>query len=257
MNLVALPAFTDNYIWMMHDGARALVVDPGDAAPVHQALDTLRLELADILVTHHHPDHVGGVDALRSRLVGRVFGPARESIPMPFEPLSDGDRVESLGHVFDVLDVPGHTAGHIAFLQQARPGEVPVLFCGDTLFSAGCGRLLGGTAAQLHASLTRLAALPGATRVCCTHEYTLSNLRFAAAAEPDNEAVVRHRAWCEGERAEGRATLPSTIDLERRINPFLRVEQATVVRQAMAQGAPSADPLSVFATLREWKNRFR
>jgi hydroxyacylglutathione hydrolase len=236
MNLTALPAFTDNYIWMLHDGAQALVVDPGEAAPVQAALDALGLQLAGILVTHHHADHVGGVDALRSRLVGPVFGPARERIPAPFEPLVAGDRVQLLGLDFEVFDVPGHTAGHIAYLHRPA-GQAPILFCGDTLFSAGCGRLFEGTPAQMHASLAQLAALPGNTRVCCTHEYTLSNLRFAAAVE--------------------RATLPSTIARELTINPFLRCAESPVVANARAHGALSSEPVAVFAALREWKNQFR
>lgn len=256
MNLVALPAFADNYIWMLHDGAQAAVVDPGDAAPVIAALDRLHLGLAAILVTHHHPDHVGGVDALRPRLQGRVHGPAREAIPQPFEPLRGGDRIDVLGLRFEVIDVPGHTAGHIAYAQIDAPAA-PLLFCGDTLFSAGCGRLFEGTPAQMLDSLTRLAALPDDTRVCCTHEYTLSNLRFAAAVEPDNAAVSGHIRHCQALRAADQPTLPSSMALELQINPFLRSHEAAVVAAARAQGAASADPVDVLAALREWKNRFR
>lgn len=259
MNLIALPAFNDNYIWMLHDGAKAVVVDPGDAAPVHAALDAQGLQLAGILVTHHHGDHVGGVDALRARLKGPVYGPASEPIPRPYEPLRGGDRASVLGLTFEVLDVPGHTAGHIAYLLRDGDGadDTPLLFCGDTLFSAGCGRLFEGTPAQMHASLAELAALPGRTRVCCAHEYTLANLRFAAAVEPDNEEVARHTAWCEAERALGRYTLPSTIARERAINPFLRCEVPAVVHSARTRGAADNSPVGVFAALREWKNSFR
>ena len=256
MNLVALPAFTDNYIWMLHDGAHAAVVDPGDAAPVTAALDRLHLRLAAILVTHHHADHVGGVDALRARLQGPVYGPAREAIPQPFVPLRDGDRIEVLGQRFEVIDVPGHTAGHIAYAQLDAPAA-PLLFCGDTLFSAGCGRLFEGTPAQMLDSLSRLAALPGDTRVCCTHEYTLSNLRFAAAVEPDNAAVAAHIRHCQALRAAEQPTLPSSMALELQINPFLRSREAAVVAAARTQGAASAEPVEVLAALREWKNRFR
>jgi hydroxyacylglutathione hydrolase len=256
MNLVALPAFSDNYIWMLHDGREAVVVDPGDATPVLAALDAERLTLAAILVTHHHPDHVGGVDELRPRLRGSVHGPARERIPAPFEPHADGDVVDVLGLRLRVLDVPGHTAGHIAYLSE-DDGAEPLLFCGDTLFCAGCGRLFEGTPAQMHASLARLAALPGRTRVCCTHEYTLSNLRFARAVEPGNADVAAHLAHCEALRAAGRITLPSTIERERRINPFLRCSEPEVIASACAQGATDTSPLAVFASLREWKNRFR
>ncbi len=256
MNLLALPAFNDNYIWMLHDGVRAAVVDPGDAGPVHEALDALRLQLSAILVTHHHADHVGGVDALRGRLQGSVFGPARERIPTPFTPLSDGARIEALGLRFEVIDVPGHTAGHIAYLTH-DDGPDPLLFCGDTLFSGGCGRLFEGTPAQMHQSLSRLSALPAKTRVCCTHEYTLSNLKFALAVEPANEALAAYTSECQALRAAGQITLPSTIGRELQINPFLRCDQPAVVATAMAHGAPNPAPVAVFGALREWKNHFR
>ena len=256
MNLLALPAFADNYIWMLHDGARAVVVDPGDAAPVHKALDELGLLLAGILVTHHHADHVDGVDALRGRLQGIVHGPARESIPRPFEPLNEGQQIEVLGLHFKIIDVPGHTAGHIAYAQtDAVPA--PLLFCGDTLFSAGCGRLFEGTPAQMSQSLAKLAALPADSRVCCTHEYTLSNLRFAAAVEPGNGERAAYHARCEKLREAGQPTLPSSVGLELQINPFLRCVEGEVVASAQAQGAAADDPVSVLAALREWKNRFR
>ena len=241
---------------MLDDGRQAVVVDPGDASPVQAALEAQGLELAAILVTHHHPDHVGGIEALRARLRGPVHGPARERIPAPFEPRRDGECVQALGLGFEVLDVPGHTAGHIAYFAKP-PGAAPLLFCGDTLFSAGCGRLFEGTAAQLQASLQRLAALPPETRVCCTHEYTLSNLRFAQAVEPDNRDVAAHLAHCEALRARGDITLPSSIALERRINPFLRCSEPAVVAAARREGAADDSPLAVFAALREWKNRFR
>ena len=256
MNLVALPAFTDNYIWMLHDGGRAVVVDPGDAAPVLEALDSQGLRLAGILVTHHHADHVGGVDALRSRLGGPVWGPAHETIPAPYVPLAGGMQIDVLGIAFDVIDVPGHTAGHIAYAEHGPAGQ-PLLFCGDTLFSAGCGRLFEGTPAQMSASLDRLDALPAATRVCCTHEYTLSNLRFAAAVEPASDDVAVHTRHCQALREAGRPTLPSTLALERRINPFLRCTEPAVMAAARAQGAANDSRVEVFAALREWKNRFR
>jgi len=258
MKLLALPAFADNYIWMLHDGRQALVVDPGESAPVEQALDAQGLRLTAILVTHHHGDHVGGVDRLRQRLQGPVFGPAREAIPTPFTPLSDGDAAEWQGLRFEVIDVPGHTAGHIAYFLPAHDdGAAPILFCGDTLFSGGCGRLFEGTPAQMHRSLSRLAALPGETRVCCAHEYTLSNLKFARAVEPGNRALQDYTARCEALRAEGRPTLPSSIAQERDINPFMRCAQPEVAAAAAAHGARRDDEVDVLATLREWKNSFR
>lgn len=263
MNLIALPAFTDNYIWMLHDGHHAVVVDPGDSAPVIAALEADHLVLAAILVTHHHADHVGGVDALRPLLQGPVYGPKNERIPQPAVALGDGDHVTVLGLDFEVVEVPGHTRGHIAYFHPgAIPAAVdgagaPVLFCGDTLFSAGCGRLFEGTPAQMHRSLARLAALPGATRVCCAHEYTLSNLAFAQAVEPGNADVKGYAEWCRGERAHGRPTLPSSIAREQRVNPFLRCSEPAVARSARAHGADSDEPVAVLAALRQWKNDFR
>ncbi len=258
--MLPLPAFTDNYIWMLHDSRQALVVDPGDPAPVLQALNDLGLSLQAILVTHHHADHVGGVDALRDATGATVYGPTRERIPEPLVPLSQGDAVESLGLRFDVMDVPGHTAGHIAFYcADLHDDGAPLLFCGDTLFSGGCGRLFEGTPAQMLHSLDQLAALPGNTRVCCAHEYTLSNLKFARAVEPGNAALLHHISHCEALRAQNLPTLPSTVALERDINPFLRVRHAAVAQAAQSHDAQvhQENAVAVLAALRQWKNEFR
>jgi hydroxyacylglutathione hydrolase len=256
MLLIPLPAFADNYIWMVHDGHKAVVVDPGDAQPVLQTLQQNGLQLDAILVTHHHEDHVGGVDELRDATGAIVYGPAGENIPEPYQHLGGGDSMRVLGLDFSVFDVPGHTAGHIAFY-CADMDDLPLLFCGDTLFSGGCGRLFEGTPAQMLASLDQLAALPGNTRVCCTHEYTLSNLRFARAVEPANQALLQYSQACEDQRARQLPTLPSSIALERAINPFLRSRQSAVI-QAVQTFQPSArDETTVFAALREWKNKFK
>jgi len=244
---------------MLQDGSNAIVVDPGDAQPVFDALARDKLQLAAILVTHHHPDHTGGVAALHAATGAPVFGPARERIPEPFTPLSQGDVAEVLGMRFTVIDVPGHTAGHIAYFLAGSQEQAPLLFCGDTLFSGGCGRLFEGTPAQMLASLDALAALPGDTRVCCAHEYTLANLRFAQAVEPGNADLTQYTARCESLRAQGQPTLPSQLATERRINPFLRSREATVLRAVRehAELSANAAEADVFAALRQWKNDFR
>ena len=229
---------------MLHDARHALVVDPGDAQPVLEALQQLGLQLEAILVTHHHPDHIGGVDALRNATGARVFGPTREAIPEPLSRLADGDQFQSLGLTFHVIDVPGHTAGHIAYY-CANVDGAPLLFCGDTLFSGGCGRLFEGSPAQMLASLDKLAALPESTRVCCTHEYTLSNLKFAAVVEPSNQALARYTVTAQALRSRLQPTLPSTILLELQINPFLRTRQAAVIQAAQAFDASARDRKSV------------
>jgi hydroxyacylglutathione hydrolase len=238
----------------------AVAVDPGDAAPVLQVLADQGLTLAAILVTHHHADHVGGVRELHLATGAHVFGPAGEEVPAPFTPVMHGDQHDLLGQTVQVLDVPGHTAGHVAyFLPNAQPN--PVLFCGDTLFSGGCGRIFEGTPAQMLASLDRLAALPSNTQVCCAHEYTLSNLRFALAVEPSNTDLQNYMAQCQQLRAQGTPTLPAQLGNELQINPFLRARHPRV-RQAVAQHAglsalEQTNDVAVFAALREWKNDFR
>jgi hydroxyacylglutathione hydrolase len=257
MKLLPLPAFQDNYLWLLHDGKRALVVDPGDAQPVLAALQQAGLQLEAILVTHHHPDHIGGLDHLRDATGAAVFGPARERIPEPLTRLAEGDVVRALDLGFQVFDVPGHTAGHIAFYCPDVDGR-PLLFCGDTLFSGGCGRLFEGTPAQMLHSLDKLAALPGETRVCCTHEYTLSNLKFARAVEPGNPELIHYQQQCEALRASQQPTLPSTIGQEQQINPFLRTRLAAVAQAAQSfNGASPADEVAVFAAIRQWKNEFK
>ena len=258
MNLLPLPAFSDNYIWMMHDGKNAIVVDPGDADAVFDVLRGSGLSLEAILVTHHHGDHVGGVEDLHAGTGARVYGPANEIMPEPITRLAQGDVVEEMGLKFQVIDVPGHTSGHIAFYCPDMDGT-PILFCGDTLFSGGCGRLFEGTPAQMHASLEALAALPGNTRVCCAHEYTLSNLKFARAVEPGNAALLKYQQDCIKLRDADQPTLPSSIATELAVNPFLRTRESEVAQSAKKFDASTnpSDATSVLTALREWKNNFR
>lgn len=254
MDIIPLPAFQDNYIWLMRAGRHAAVVDPGDADVVHDYLAREGLTLSAVLITHHHHDHTGGIVALLDAHPAPVFGPAAPAIAGVDHLVGEGDRIAlpALGTAFEVLAVPGHTASHIAFYN----GEV--LFPGDTLFSAGCGRLLGGSAPQLHRSLQRLAALPGDTGVYCTHEYTLANLAFACAAEPDNTARDAWLTQCHARRQRGEPTLPTHMARERDINPFLRVEQAGIIDTVAAHtGARPADALACFTALRAWKDGFR
>lgn len=257
MTLFPVPAFSDNYIWVWHDGQRALVVDPGEASGVMDWLAQHQLTLDTILITHHHADHVGGVAALREATGARVIGPAFEPMPEPLQRVGGGEVVTAMGLNFEVIEVPGHTSGHIAYYCAEADGA-PLLFCGDTLFSAGCGRLFEGTPAQMLDSLTRLAALPGATRVCCTHEYTLSNLRFARAVEPCNAVLSAYEERCQRLRERNLPTLPSSIELEKQINPFLRAHVPAVEQTARAHDPHSSPgPLGVFTTLRAWKNTYQ
>ena len=258
LQIDALPAFSDNYIWLLQDTThkRCAVVDPGDAAPV---LAWLALHpdwvLSDILITHHHFDHVGGVAQLHEHTSAKVWGPALETIPARQVALNDGDRIELLGLEFKVILVPGHTLGHIAYYHDDP--AAPLLFCGDTLFAAGCGRLFEGSPEQMHHSLSRLAALPAHTGVYCTHEYTLSNLRFALAVEPNNPDIAARVEQVTQWRAEGRISLPSTIALELRTNPFLRVNETSVKEKADEWNSrDNASPSAVFASLRSWKDKF-
>jgi hydroxyacylglutathione hydrolase len=257
MKLIALPAFADNYIWLLHNDHHALVVDPGDSAPVlawMQAHPDLQLDT--ILVTHHHADHTGGLAELVAHTGARVMGPALEQMPVPAQALQQGDCFDWHGLTLQVHEVPGHTLGHIAF--WAHPaGQDPLLFCGDTLFSGGCGRLFEGTPAQMLDSLDRLASLPGGSRVCCAHEYTLSNLKFALAVEPGNLALQAYWAQCTELRRQALPTLPVALHTERAINPFLRSRLDTVATPVRQRDPQAVDDVTTFAALRQWKNDFR
>jgi hydroxyacylglutathione hydrolase len=256
--IIPIPAFADNYVWLLREGCAAVVVDPGDAAPVQAYLDREGLDLAAIVATHHHGDHVGGIEALVARWHVPVYGPARETIPARTRALREGDGVviDELGLELFVLDVPGHTAGHIAY--TGRVADAPVLFCGDTLFAAGCGRIFEGTPATMWTSLQKLAAQDPATRVFCAHEYTLANLRFAAAVEPANAALAQRRARDAALRERGQPTVPSTIADELATNPFLRAGEPAVRAAAEAHAGRLLDgDVAVFAELRAWKNGYR
>jgi hydroxyacylglutathione hydrolase len=250
-------AFEDNYIWLIRgqSDSRVALVDPGDAEPVLRALPELGLTPCAILCTHHHGDHVGGVETLLRHYPGLpVYGPGNENIHEINRPVADGDVITlpELGVSLQVLGVPGHTRGHVAYTGHGW------LFCGDTLFSAGCGRLFEGTAAQMHASLSRLAAMPRETLVYCAHEYTLANLRFAAAVEPGNTAIGRYRAACEARIRNGEPTIPSTVARELEINPFLRsAEPAVAAAAAQHAGIHLENAAEVFAAVRKWKDTFR
>lgn len=256
LSVLAIPAFNDNYLWLMHDGTHAAVVDPGEAAPVLAALETNGLILAAILLTHHHADHVGGVPELLKKFNVPVFGPANEAITGVTNPLAEGDTVliPALDLTLSVLEVPGHTRGHIAYVAHQHPW----LFCGDTLFAGGCGRLFEGSPTQMMASLAKLAALPDATQVYCAHEYTLANLRFALEVEPGNAALVARINTEQAKRKQGLPTIPSTIGLEKMTNPFLRYGEPAIADRLATKGhLTQREPVAVFAALREWKNNYR
>lgn len=255
MEATPVPALRDNYVWLLHgtQPERVAVVDPGEAEPVRAVLRDRSLTPSCILVTHRHWDHVNGIGDLLQEWDLPVYGPADEPVPERSRGLSDGDRLEleELGLSFDISGVPGHTLGHIAYHGHG------VLLSGDTLFSAGCGRVFEGTPAQMRESLHRLRDLPGETRVLCGHEYTLKNLEFCAAVEPDNADIRAHQEWAREQRNAGAPTLPSTLEQERRTNVFLRCDQASVRAGAEDHAErPLEDADAVFATIREWKDRF-
>lgn len=256
LNVIAVPAFNDNYLWLMHaeGSVDAYVVDPGDSAPIEAALKAHNLELAGILLTHHHWDHTGGVDTLMGDRSIPIYGPNSSNIPQVTHPLNEGDTVRlNKGISFDVIEVPGHTLDHIAY----HDSDSGSLFCGDALFAGGCGRMFEGQPAQMHHSLLKLAALPRETSIYCAHEYTQSNLRFAAAVEPDNTELRQRIDTVNHERAAGRRTVPSKMVDELATNPFLRCSSDAVISAAQAhQGKTLTEPAEVFAALRQWKDNF-
>ncbi|MBR7799280.1 hydroxyacylglutathione hydrolase [Undibacterium fentianense] len=257
LSILTVPAFDDNYLWLVHNGQNAIVVDPGDATAILQALSQQGLRLSAILLTHHHSDHTGGVAELLTHYPIPVFGPAHDGIAAVTQPLDEGDKItiDALNLDFQVIAVPGHTFGHIAYYSE----NLASVFCGDTLFAGGCGRLFEGSPAQMLDSLDRLAKLPGQTSVYCAHEYTLSNLKFALEVEPDNLALQARMLREQEKRAENIPTVPSTIDLEVQTNPFLRSRVKAITSRLVDMGKVAAqqDDAANFAALREWKNNFR
>lgn len=251
MKVTAIPAFRDNYVWALHDDQVAILFDPGEAAPILTWLASAHLHPMAILVTHHHADHVGGIPEIVGRHAIPVYGPAIEAIPGRTQALHGGETLhfDELGLTFQVLATPGHTRGHLCFFGDGR------LFCGDTLFSCGCGRLFEGTPEQMHTSLSKIKALPMETLIYCAHEYTLANLAFALEVEPDSAALQRRLAEVRNLRTRGTPSLPSNLATEMTTNPFLRCEQPdVVVAAARHAGHPPEPGLATFAALRAWKD---
>lgn len=261
IQIQAIPAFVDNYFWLIHNGKNAIVVDPGDAVPVQACLNQLQLNLSAILLTHHHRDHIDGVTELtKSASSIPVYGPLKDQqsgrIPTITHGCQQGESLflPELNLSFDVMEVPGHTSAHIAYYCA----ELASLFCGDTLFAGGCGRLFEGTPAQMVNSLHKIAALPVDTKIYCAHEYTLSNLRFALAVEPNNQALQIRYKQASAAREKGLATVPSQLDLELQTNPFLRCTSPEIIHTLQSQRKLDevTDEVSVFAAVRQWKNTF-
>ncbi|EMK6669404.1 hydroxyacylglutathione hydrolase [Vibrio fluvialis] len=251
LHIKSIPAFNDNYIWLIQNSdRRCAVVDPGDATPVLDYLSQHELTLEAILITHHHNDHIGGVPELVRQYPNvDVVGPAQEPIPTLTHPVDAGDQIELFDERFMVLGLPGHTLGHIGYVGDGK------LFCGDVLFSAGCGRVFEGTMEQMFTSLSKLVALPEETEVYCAHEYTASNVAFAIAVEPDNVQLQIYRDEVIRLRGQGHSTLPSTLRREKWVNPFLRTQEPSIMK-SVANRTEQTDALSIFTALREWKNEF-
>ncbi|MFY2507914.1 hydroxyacylglutathione hydrolase [Vibrio pectenicida] len=252
LDIKSIPAFNDNYIWLIKNSdQRCAVVDPGDASPVIKYLEENNLTLDAILITHHHNDHIGGVPELVRRFPDiDVVGPINEPVPTLTHAVEVGEQIELFGEIFLVLGLEGHTKGHIGYVGDGK------LFCGDVMFSAGCGRVFEGTMTQMHSSLDKLMALPEETEVYCAHEYTAGNIAFALAVEPDNQALHQYRDEVNRLRAQNKPTLPTTIGKEKQINPFVRTDQPSIIRSVANRTPHKSSSLAIFTALREWKNEF-
>ncbi len=251
-----IPAFTDNYIWIIHDQTHAVVVDPGTASPVLKYLHSKNLQLIGILITHHHADHTQGIRDLLQSFDVPVYGPSNEVILDITHPLNEGDHIflNELSLNLTILDTPGHTAGHIAYYAN-HPANM--IFCGDTLFSCGCGKMFEGTAQQFYESLQKLSRLPDETLVYCTHEYTLNNIRFAKKIDPENSVLLSFEKKAHELQNRSFPTIPTTLALEKSINPFLRCDQPAIINSVQTHFQQIiVNPVKIFALLRQWKNTF-
>lgn len=252
-----VPALRDNYIWIIHDAVHAAIVDPGDALPVISYLNSQQLQPVAILITHHHGDHTGGNLQLLKRFDLPVYGPLHEKIPTVNNPVREGDRIQlaPLALTLDVIEISGHTRGHVAYFAATQPNNL--LFCGDTLFSCGCGRIFEGTPRQMYDALRKLTSLPDNTLVYCAHEYTLGNIAFARTVEPDNADLRKLEQRANQMRQQHLPTLPTDMATEKACNPFLRCQHSGIIRCVeQFTGRKLTDPVEVFAALREWKNIF-
>ncbi|MDP0563290.1 MAG: hydroxyacylglutathione hydrolase [Candidatus Endonucleobacter sp. (ex Gigantidas childressi)] len=259
--VTAIPAFSDNYIWAIHNKTHLYVVDPGDHKPVVQFMEETNLKLAGILITHHHPDHTGGVKSLISQHPISVYSPDNPVIENVTTPVKEGDKVPVLGHSFQVITTPGHTLDHISYFVAEDNKRAPMLFCGDTLFSGGCGRLFEGTAVQMQASLDKFAVLPDETQVYCAHEYTSSNLAFAITIDPANTDLQAYIKEVDTLRQQNTPSLPSTIALEKKINPFMRTRQPSIIncatqKHSLSAAATENNPSAIFSAIRTMKDNF-
>ncbi len=250
-----IKAFNDNYLWIFKDSGSsdACIVDPGDATPVLNYLKQENLNLSAILLTHHHPDHIGGVSDLVDHYNVPVYGPESSAIPQVTKALHEGEHIEVANTSFSVLEIPGHTLDHIAYYAETANDTGPALFCGDTLFAGGCGRIFEGTAEMMYNSLQKLAALDPQTQVFCAHEYTLSNLAFAQAVVPEDSALQQRIQTEQSKRQNDIPTVPTSIGLELSTNPFLRCSEKSISAKFPEQ---AQQPVEVFAALRQWKDRF-